>query len=104
MAKRKTARKRSTTQAKGSIPSALARGLGVLWRGIAKAIGSSIRFVFKEARELDAAHQRDGFALVDDDDPAMYAKNPGMIGSTHGERNEIMPATKAMKMGILNVL
>ncbi len=64
MAKRKTARKRSTTQAKGSIPSALARGLGVLWRGIAKAIGSSIRFVFKEARELDAAHQRDGFAFL----------------------------------------
>jgi len=64
MAKRKTARKRSATQAKSSIPSALARGLGVLWRGIAKAIGSSVRFVFKEARELDVAHQRDGFAFL----------------------------------------
>jgi S-DNA-T family DNA segregation ATPase FtsK/SpoIIIE len=31
---------------------------------MAKAIGSSIRFLFKEARELDAAHQRDGLAFL----------------------------------------
>jgi DNA segregation ATPase FtsK/SpoIIIE, S-DNA-T family len=64
MAKRKTPAKRSASAKKGSIPSALARGLSALWRGIAKAIGSSIRFLFKEARELDAAHQRDGIAFL----------------------------------------
>jgi S-DNA-T family DNA segregation ATPase FtsK/SpoIIIE len=64
MAKRKTPAKRSASAKKGSIPSALAQGLSALWRGIAKAIGSSIRFLFKEARELDAAHQRDGIAFL----------------------------------------
>jgi S-DNA-T family DNA segregation ATPase FtsK/SpoIIIE len=64
MAKRKAASKRTNSKAKSSLPSVIARGVGAIWRGIAKAIGSSIRFLFKEARELDAAHQRDGFAFL----------------------------------------
>ena len=64
MAKRKTAAKRSTSKSKSSIPGALAQGLGAIWRGIAKAIGTFVRFLFKEARELDQAHQRDGLAFL----------------------------------------
>jgi hypothetical protein len=45
--------------------------------------------------------KREGFTpAFDDDSPARYAKNPGMMGRMHGERNETMPAKNAMKMGI----
>jgi len=63
MATRKTTSKRST-KSKRSVVATLLHGLEVIWRGMAKAIGSSIRFLFKEARELDAAHQRDGLAFL----------------------------------------
>ena len=38
--------------------------IGALWRLLAKALGSSIRFVFRRAAELDEVHQRDGFAFL----------------------------------------
>ena len=48
---------------------------------------------------------RDGFAAtLDDDSPATYARNPGMIGRMHGERNDTMPAKKATKMGMLTIV
>jgi S-DNA-T family DNA segregation ATPase FtsK/SpoIIIE len=34
-----------------------------VWRFVAKTIGSSVRFLARGARELDPAHQRDGFAF-----------------------------------------
>lgn len=42
----------------------LGRILGSFWRGIAKAIGAIIRFISRGAKDLDPAHQRDGFALL----------------------------------------
>jgi len=42
---------------------AFARGLAAIWRFIAKALGSSVRFVAREVRDLDEAHQRDGLAF-----------------------------------------
>ena len=59
MAKRKSAKS-------GKIPSLIAglfRGLAALWRFVAKILGSAIRFIFRQAKELDEAHQRDGLAF-----------------------------------------
>lgn len=61
MAKRKTSRQ---AKAKKSAVGTFGRGLSALWKALAKAVGSSIRFLFKEARDLDAAHQRDGLAFL----------------------------------------
>ena len=58
MAKKSSPRKRS-----GVIPSFL-RALSTLWRSFAKAIGASIRFVSRGAKDLDPEHQRDGFGLL----------------------------------------
>ena len=35
-----------------------------MWRSFAKALGASIRFVTRGARDLDPEHQRDGFGLL----------------------------------------
>ncbi len=42
----------------------LGRVLGSLWRAIAKTLGAIIRFISRGAKDLDPAHQRDGFALL----------------------------------------
>ena len=55
---------RSKTAKRPSIIQIIARALVGLWRLIAKAIGSTVRFLFKEARELDSAHHRDGLAFL----------------------------------------
>ena len=60
-------KKRTTSSKAKSRPSVFAligRALIGTWRFIAKAIGSTIRFLFKEARELDSAHHRDGLAFL----------------------------------------
>lgn len=62
------AKKQSTSRTKAkkrpSILAAIGRGLVAIWRFIAKAIGSTVRFLFKEARDLDSAHHRDGLAFL----------------------------------------
>jgi len=62
------AKKRSTTRSKAAkrpgILTGIGRVLAGIWRFIAKAIGSTVRFLFKEARELDSAHHRDGLAFL----------------------------------------
>jgi S-DNA-T family DNA segregation ATPase FtsK/SpoIIIE len=58
VAKKSSPRKRS-----GVLPSLL-RALSTLWRSFAKAIGASIRFVSRGAKDLDPEHQRDGFGLL----------------------------------------
>jgi DNA segregation ATPase FtsK/SpoIIIE, S-DNA-T family len=47
-----------------SIFGGITRALGALWRLLARALGSSIRFVFRGAKELDPVHQRDGAAFL----------------------------------------
>jgi len=59
MAKRKSAK----SGKKPSLVAGLFRGLAALWRFVAKILGSAIRFIFRQAKELDEAHQRDGFAF-----------------------------------------
>ena len=55
-------RKKSKTKT-GAVGGALGRGLAAIWRFFSKAIGSSVRFLARGARELDPAHQRDGIAF-----------------------------------------
>ena len=54
----------SSRQKKSSGVAVFGRVLSAIWRGFAKAIGSAIRFVFRGAVELEAEHQRDGFAFL----------------------------------------
>ena len=56
MAKKKSAKK-------SNLLAPIFRGLGWIWRLFAKAIGSSIRFIFRSSKELDPDHQRDGVAF-----------------------------------------
>ncbi len=62
MAKRK--KSSSSSARKRSLLGAFAKGLGAIWRFIAKALGTLIRTIFRGAKELDPAHQRDGFAFL----------------------------------------
>ena len=57
------AKKKTRTKSSG-IGSSILRGLAAVWRGLAKYLGKSIRFVAKGAKDLDPAHQRDGFAFL----------------------------------------
>ena len=63
-ARKKSSASRTSARKKGSIFGAFAKGFLGLWRVIAKSFGSAIRFVFRGAKELDPAHQRDGFAFL----------------------------------------
>jgi S-DNA-T family DNA segregation ATPase FtsK/SpoIIIE len=55
---------RKSKKSRTSILGKIIGLIGALWRLLAKALGSSIRFVFRRAAELDEAHQRDGFAFL----------------------------------------
>ena len=57
------AKKKTRTKSSG-IGSSILRGLAAIWRGLAKYLGKSVRFVAKGAKDLDPAHQRDGFAFM----------------------------------------
>ena len=59
MAKRKKSKSKT-----GAVGGALGRGLTSLWRLLAKALGSSVRFIARGAKDLDPAHQRDGIAFL----------------------------------------
>ena len=61
MAKKKRTASKSS---KGSVVAFFARALSTLWHGIAKALGSTVRFLARGARDLDPAHHRDGFAFL----------------------------------------
>jgi S-DNA-T family DNA segregation ATPase FtsK/SpoIIIE len=59
MAARKKASSKKSAAANGA-----ARGVGAIWKFIAKTLGSSVRFIFRGAQDLDPAHQRDGLAFM----------------------------------------
>ena len=56
--------KKKTRSKSGGIGSSILHGLTAIWRTLAKILGKSIRFVAKGAKDLDPAHQRDGFAFL----------------------------------------
>ena len=57
------AKKNSSRKGSGLI-AAISRAVGAIWRSFAKALGASIRFVTRGARDLEPEHQRDGFGLL----------------------------------------
>ena len=64
MAKRKRTTNRKSGGAGQSALSFVGRSLSGLWRTIAKALGSTVRFLARGARELDPAHHRDCLAFL----------------------------------------
>ncbi|HEY3293229.1 MAG TPA: DNA translocase FtsK 4TM domain-containing protein [Candidatus Nanopelagicaceae bacterium] len=58
------AAKRRKSKKKSSKGAVVGRGLSGIWRLAAKAIGSSVRFLARGARDLDPVHQRDGVAFL----------------------------------------
>ena len=61
MAKKKSS---SSRKAGKSAFSIIGRAFSALWKTLAKAVGSTIRFLARGARDLDPAHHRDGFAFL----------------------------------------
>ena len=59
MAKRKKSRSASK-----SVGGAFTRATAWIWHFFANALGSSVRFLARGARDLDPAHQRDGIAFL----------------------------------------
>ncbi len=64
MAKRKRTTTRKSGGAGQSALSFVGRSISALWRTIAKALGSTVRFLARGARDLDPAHHRDGLAFL----------------------------------------
>jgi DNA segregation ATPase FtsK/SpoIIIE, S-DNA-T family len=64
VAKRKRTTNRKSGGAGQSALSFVGRSLSGLWRTIAKALGSTVRFLARGARDLDPAHHRDGLAFL----------------------------------------
>jgi len=60
------AKKKRTSSSKAgkSAFSFIGRGLSALWKALAKALGSTVRFLARGARDLDPAHHRDGVAFL----------------------------------------
>jgi S-DNA-T family DNA segregation ATPase FtsK/SpoIIIE len=56
-------RKKSRSSSK-SIGNAFTRAAASVWRFFANALGNSVRFLARGARDLDPAHQRDGIAFL----------------------------------------
>ncbi|MCX6437111.1 MAG: DNA translocase FtsK 4TM domain-containing protein [Actinobacteria bacterium] len=57
MAKRKKAKS-------AGVGSAIGRALSAIWKFFARSLGGVVRFLARGARDLDPAHQRDGFAFL----------------------------------------
>ena len=64
MAKKKRTTSRKSGGAGQSALSFVGRSISALWRAIAKALGSTVRFLARGARDLDPAHHRDGLAFL----------------------------------------
>ncbi len=61
------AKKKSSTRSqrsKSRLLPAIGAGIRATWRAVAKTLGSAIRVISRSAKDMDVAHQRDGFALL----------------------------------------
>jgi S-DNA-T family DNA segregation ATPase FtsK/SpoIIIE len=58
------AKKKSSSTKRSKVGNAFGRGLRGIWRGLSKALGSTIRFIARGAKDLDPTHQRDGAAFA----------------------------------------
>jgi len=58
------AKKKTRTKQGSSFLAAIGRAISATWSAIAQALGSSVRFLARGAKDLDPAHRRDGAALL----------------------------------------
>ena len=58
------AKKKKRAAASSSISARALALVGIIWRSFARALGGSVRFIFRGAGDLDPAHQRDGIAFL----------------------------------------
>ncbi|MGA1609937.1 MAG: DNA translocase FtsK 4TM domain-containing protein [Candidatus Nanopelagicaceae bacterium] len=60
---KKTSRKKGSG-ALAAITAGVGAAISATWRAIAKTLGSAVRVISRSAKDMDVAHQRDGFALL----------------------------------------
>ncbi len=58
------AKKKTRTKQGSSLPAVAGRAVSATWSAIAKALGSTVRFLARGAKDLDPAHRRDGAGLI----------------------------------------
>ena len=58
------AKKKTRTKQGASIPAVAGRAISATWSALAKALGSTVRFLARGAKDLDPAHRRDGAGLL----------------------------------------
>ena len=58
------AKKKGSSSKRAKVGNAFGGALRGLWRIVAKALGSTIRFIARGAKDLDPTHQRDGAAFA----------------------------------------
>ncbi len=58
------AKKKTRTKQGASIPAVAGRAISATWSTLAKALGSTVRFLARGAKDLDPAHRRDGAGLL----------------------------------------
>jgi S-DNA-T family DNA segregation ATPase FtsK/SpoIIIE len=58
------AKKKTRTKEGSSFLAVVGRAISATWLALAKALGSSVRFLARGAKDLDPAHRRDGAGLI----------------------------------------
>jgi S-DNA-T family DNA segregation ATPase FtsK/SpoIIIE len=58
------AKKKTRTKQGSSFPALVGRAVTATWSALAQALGSSVRFLARGAKDLDPAHRRDGAGLL----------------------------------------
>ena len=58
------AKKKTRTKQGSSFLAVIGRAISATWSALAKALGSSVRFLARGAKDLDPAHRRDGAGLI----------------------------------------
>jgi S-DNA-T family DNA segregation ATPase FtsK/SpoIIIE len=58
------AKKKTRTKQGSTFLAVVGRAISATWSAIAQALGSSVRFLARGAKDLDPAHRRDGAALL----------------------------------------
>ena len=56
--------KKKKSGAFAAVTGGITAAVGATWRAIAKTLGSAVRVISRSAKDMDVAHQRDGFALL----------------------------------------
>jgi len=56
--------KKKKSGALAAVTGGITAAIGATWRAIANTLGSAVRVISRSAKDMDVAHQRDGFALL----------------------------------------